>query len=80
MLAIKIPVKYIGADGLHNSKTSPAELSDVCLLHYAGYLLPVIANLLHCVAGMFPCPPGVTKTKVASTSAHLDVLTACPAI
>lgn len=43
-----------------------AGLSDV---HYiiASYLLAVTANLLNCVAGMLPFPPGVTKTKVALT-------------
>jgi len=66
MLAVKMPIKYIAAKWLNNSKASPVELSDVWLLHYAGCLLAVIANLLHCVAGIFPFPPGVTKTKVAS--------------
>lgn len=41
-------------------------LSDV---HYiiASYLLAVTANLLNCVAGMLPFPPGVSETKVALT-------------
>lgn len=38
-------------------------------VHYiiASYLPAVTANLLNCVAGMLPSPPGVTKTKVAPT-------------
>lgn len=74
MLAIKIPVKYIAAEQLSNSKASPVELSDACLSHYTGCLLAVIANLLLRVAGVFPVPLGATKTKVALTAAHLDVL------
>lgn len=80
MMAIKIPVKYIAADLLDNGTEWLVELSDVWLLHYAGYLHAVISNVLHCGAGMFPFPPGGTKTKVASAAVHLHVLTAYPAI